>query len=268
MKKGIEKIMVLLAAAMMLAGCGNNQKITKEQVAENAEIAYSDIVSFIVVGFQEHWDGVSPDALQLSPVYSYSSPFAGFVQKDIDGDGFNELLIGDEFEDGAYALYDIYSVNPKDGSLIHLACGGERDCYVINGDGIIIETGSNGADDSFTKGYRIQEGKLVEVDCWNESLMKLDLQYFSDLARPQQLCGGYTEQREPTEEEMAMFAEATDNNPDLTPLSVSTQVVAGTNYKFWCRCKTEDDCGHCWVTIFKPLPGQGNPKVTSTEMAD
>ena len=79
------------------------------------------------------------------------------------------------------------------------------------------------------------------------------------------LCGGYTEQREPTEEEMALFAAATGNSPEYTPLSVSTQVVAGINYRFWCRYEAGDDCGHCWITIFKPLPGRGEPSVTSIE---
>lgn len=92
-----------------------------------------------------------------------------------------------------------------------------------------------------------------------------------------QLVGAYGAQREPTEDEMAMFRKATANDSLVvyTPLSVSTQVVAGTNYKFWCRfedtSKSEDEntqelhYGHCWVTIFKPLPGRGDPSVTAIE---
>lgn len=101
---------------------------------------------------------------------------------------------------------------------------------------------------------------------------------FSDLARPQQLCGGYTGQRELTDEEMEMFRSVTGTG-DLvfTPLSVSTQVVAGTNYRFYCRFedtgdgvqrKNADDSdkyGYCWITVFKPLPGRGEPKLTSID---
>ena len=39
--------------------------------------------------------------INLSPVYAYSFPYAGFTKKDIDSDGFDELLIGDQFEDGS-----------------------------------------------------------------------------------------------------------------------------------------------------------------------
>lgn len=82
----------------------------------------------------------------------------------------------------------------------------------------------------------------------------------------QQLCGGYTQQRELTEDEMALFRSATETvDMTLTPLSVSTQVVAGTNYKFWYRYQDKDDSGHTWVIIFKPLPGRGEPEVTSIE---
>lgn len=85
-------------------------------------------------------------------------------------------------------------------------------------------------------------------------------------ARQEPLCGGYTEQREPTEMEMEMFSAVTGTGEmTLTPLSVSTQVVAGTNYKFWCRYQDKDAGGHCWVVIFKPLLGRGEPELTSIQ---
>ena len=84
------------------------------------------------------------------------------------------------------------------------------------------------------------------------------------------LCGGYTEEREPSMEEYQLFREITDSMEGMsfTPLTVQTQVVAGINYRFYCRFSDgseEYSPGHCWLTIFKPLPGQGEPKVTSLE---
>lgn len=84
------------------------------------------------------------------------------------------------------------------------------------------------------------------------------------------LCGGYTEEREPSMEEYQLFRAVTDNMEGMsfTPLTVQTQVVAGINYKFYCRFSDgseEYSPGHCWLTIYKPLPGQGEPKVTSLE---
>ena len=78
----------------------------------------------------------------------------------------------------------------------------------------------------------------------------------ADASRP--LCGGYTGQREPTEEEFALFRHVTGSGDTVyTPLSVSTQVVAGLNYKFWCRYEDSLHCtaGHCWIVIYKDLQG-------------
>lgn len=84
--------------------------------------------------------------------------------------------------------------------------------------------------------------------------------------KPQQLCGGYTEQRELTEEEFAMFNSVTGSGDmSFTPLSVATQVVAGINYRFWCRYQDKENSGHCYVLIYKPLPGQGEPRLTSID---
>lgn len=262
---GIRRTFLLAASALVLAACGTH--LSREEVIDYGEIGYSDIVSYIVVGYQTHWEDMDPKEMNLSPVYTYSSPYAGFTKKDIDLDGYDELLIGDQFEDGSYALYDIYCFNKKDASLIHLASGGERDRFVVTGNGIIVETGSNSADDSFTRGYKIRKDRLVEVDGWEESLMEVRLDRFSDLAHPQQLCGGYTGQREPTDEEMEIFRSVTGTGDIVfTPLSVSTQVVAGTNYRFYCRFEdTSDKYGYCWITIFKPLPGRGEPKLTSID---
>lgn len=84
------------------------------------------------------------------------------------------------------------------------------------------------------------------------------------------LVGAFGNQREITEQEMEMFRAVTQEQDSVvyTPLSVSTQVVAGINYRFWCRFENtqgQEDYGHCWVTVFKPLPGQGNPRVTRVD---
>ena len=79
----------------------------------------------------------------------------------------------------------------------------------------------------------------------------------------EQLCGGYTDQREPSDNEMALFRQVTaSQSTSYTPLSVSTQVVAGLNYKFWCRYEdsASGESGHCWVLIYKDL--QGNATLT------
>lgn len=174
----MKRFALILAAILTIAGCANRNTRTasEEDMVENGKIGYADIVSFLVQGFQCNWDGISPEDQGLSPVYSYNSEYAGFAIKDINGDGIEELLIGDAFEDGSYFLYDIYTINPEDGSLFHLAKGGERDTFMVNGAGVITESGSNSAFDSFTKGYVIKDGSLEEVQAWNDDMLTIEFE--------------------------------------------------------------------------------------------
>lgn len=178
--------MMILAAILIMAGCScGSQKLSKEEVIEYGEIGFSGIVSYIVVGYQCNWDDMDPaEEMKLSSVYAYSSPYCGFAQKDINGDGIPELFIGDRFEDGTTVIYDIYTIHPRTASLIHLASGGERDRFTINESGTIIEEGSNSAEDSFTRVYRINKGKLVEQKAMTLEYcpMDLDIESFESLA--------------------------------------------------------------------------------------
>lgn len=77
-------------------------------------------------------------------------------------------------------------------------------------------------------------------------------------------CGGYTEQHEIEDDELALFEKVAGSNElILTPITVATQVVAGLNYKFFCIYEgTETEApGECWVTIYKPL--EGEPQLSS-----
>lgn len=83
----------------------------------------------------------------------------------------------------------------------------------------------------------------------------------------QSLCGGYTEQRALTDDERQLFEEVTRglDGIDYTPESVATQVVAGINYRFICTAKTltpKPETYQTEITVYKPLPGQGDPKIT------
>lgn len=82
------------------------------------------------------------------------------------------------------------------------------------------------------------------------------------------LCGGYTQQRTPTADELKLFsgALAEIDGAGYTPESVATQVVAGTNYRFVCKtvAATRDAPTYqTEVIIYQPLPECGEPKITS-----
>lgn len=148
----------LFVSILALSGCARKPGF---DVNEVFGIGYSDVVSYIVQGYQCHWEGMNPEEMGISDVYCYESEYGGCARMDIDGDGFEELLLGDDFGDGNYQIYDVYGFDKNTGDTVHLLSGGERDFFVINGDGVIIEHGSNSASDSFEKYYKIRKAKLV-----------------------------------------------------------------------------------------------------------
>lgn len=82
------------------------------------------------------------------------------------------------------------------------------------------------------------------------------------------LCGGFSEQRPLAAEDSAVFATATKDYAylNLKPLSVATQVVAGTNFMFSCTMQAfgggEESVQ---VKVFRPLPGRGDPQLISVD---
>lgn len=70
-----------------------------------------------------------------------------------------------------------------------------------------------------------------------------------------QMAGGYTHQRNLTKQDKQLFKNTYKGKDKLTPISVSTQVVNGTNYKFICKDKHGK---MVTVIIYQSLPHMGS----------
>ena len=173
----MRKIPLILIVILWFTSCGGG--LSKEQLSDYGEIAYSDMISYIAIGYQTKWKDMNPREMNLSPMYRQMSSYAGFSIEDINGDGRRELLLGEEFPNGEYVLYDICCFSGKDASFIHLKCGGKTDYFQINTDGIIIESISTSG--SAQKGFRLKDDKLIEVDTWTNNLRRIHLEKFSQL---------------------------------------------------------------------------------------
>lgn len=89
------------------------------------------------------------------------------------------------------------------------------------------------------------------------------------------LCGGFTKFRPVGEDDLKVFQEAMGGleGVDYEPLIVSTQVVAGTNYKFICNAEAVVLNPRPYlaeVSIFQPLPSEeeAKPIVTGIHAVD
>ncbi len=92
----------------------------------------------------------------------------------------------------------------------------------------------------------------------------------SEKADDTEIVGGYSKPRTPTDDEKALFAEAVKGleGVEYKPMNVATQVVAGTNYRFLCSGREKGRKGKRFdavIVVYRPLPGQGEPRVISVE---
>lgn len=179
--------MMGIACVLSLALCscsgGRGQRLSAEERAvmlDCAYCSYDDMISFIVEGYQMHWSfETRPDEYGMSSIYCYESPCAGFVKKDIDGNGIEDLILGENGPDGPTVIYDIMTIDPETFDRVNVVSGGERDRFHIVGN-IIVEEGSNSAFDSFRRVYRFEDGRLERVECTVDeaSYERLDLDCF------------------------------------------------------------------------------------------
>lgn len=103
-----------------------------------------------------------------SMIYWYGAYYGasmglGYLIEDIDGDGTDELIFGQNDEpDSAWngVIYDLYTIS--DGELVHVFDGGERARYNLCENGMIAYEGADGAPMS-TYAYYIFEGTELHL---------------------------------------------------------------------------------------------------------
>ena len=121
-----------------------------------------------------------------------------------------------------------------------------------------------------TLAYGISNKRVTAENGAEVAAKEIDA-FFADLETgktDEMLMGGYSEQRPLTAEDSAVFAAATKDYAylGLKPLSVSTQVVAGTNFLFTCEMMAfGGPAVQTNVKIFRPLPGRGDPELIVVE---
>ena len=207
-KKNITAVLTVLGMSLMLFGCGNEQPAQAQEdsqtsdtsVSENVSeadsgeengedtpddsdvdfidmgyMAYSDIISYIVEGYQDEWKTIEPGNAETSTMYAYLSQKAGFIMTDLNADGIDELVMGENYGEDPTLIYDIYTINPEDGLLIHiLSCDEENSCILYEGNELVI-SGSE-ANGSFV----IAGGELAQTESefTDDQAVTLELDYF------------------------------------------------------------------------------------------
>lgn len=125
-------------------------------------VPYRELVAAIAENISGGWQTAKPEDLGLSDVFSREGHEAlGWVQLDINGDGTDELLFGEDGADGtAGPIYDLYTI--LDGALAHSVCGGEFSRWYVTEGGILVNAVSPGGPEWYRTAYGYFNGMLVE----------------------------------------------------------------------------------------------------------
>lgn len=157
----MKKLILLIFLAILLCGCKKSAAPTESTSAAAVTTAptaapteeadpygcYYDLIDTIRFGLQNGFTDEQRETLDVTPCVFYTSSSyetLGYLLADLDGDGTDELLIGENGpEDWDSIIYDVFTL--KDGSLLHTVSGWERNRYYLCGDGILANEGSGGA---------------------------------------------------------------------------------------------------------------------------
>ena len=290
---------LIAVAALTLCAC-NEQKTEKaaaeqpaqqaaEQPAESAAPSKSLVVFYSQNGATKTVAGIfqkerNADVFEISLVQpspsTYDSTVAAVrVQREskqwpalanpkADLAKYDTVFLGYPIMFGTFAppIYSFLDSNDLSGKVVVPFCtygsGGRK---ASAAELKTLEPGAN-----VTLAYGISNKRISAEGA--DSVVSAEVEaFFANLAEgktEEMLMGGYSEQRPLTAEDSAVFAAATKDYGylSLRPLSVSTQVVAGTNFLFTCEMKafggpaTETN-----VKIFRPLPGRGEPELIVVE---
>lgn len=285
--------MSAFAASFVFTAC-NEQETKTEVKKEVAEVAAPAPSKSVVVYFSQNGAtkklaeifqrAKSADAVELKLVTAYPSTYDSTIaavkaQRDakqwpvlesakMELDKYDTVYLGYPIMFGSFAppIYTFLDSNDLSGKVVVPFCtygsGGRK---ASAAELKTLEPNAN-----VTLAYGISN-KRITAENGAEVAAKEVEGFFADLETgktDEMLMGGFSEQRPLAAEDSAVFAEATKDYAylGLKPLSVSTQIVAGTNYLFVCEMNAfGGPAVQTNVKIFKPLPDRGAAELIVVE---
>ena len=285
--------MSAFAASFVFTAC-NEQETKTEVKKEVAEVAAPAPSKSVVVYFSQNGatkklaeifqKAKSADAVELKLVTAYPSTYDSTIaavkaQRDakqwpvlenakVELDKYDTVYLGYPIMFGSFAppIYTFLDSNDLSGKVVVPFCtygsGGRK---ASAAELKTLEPNAN-----VTLAYGISN-KRVTAENGAEVAAKEVEGFFADLETgktDEMLMGGFSEQRPLAAEDSAVFVEATKDYAylGLKPLSVSTQIVAGTNYLFVCEMNAfGGPAVQTNVKIFKPLPDRGAAELIVVE---
>ncbi|MBQ6509177.1 MAG: hypothetical protein IJI07_06870 [Flexilinea sp.] len=154
-------ILITLSFVFLLAGIASAQD-------SDIDPLYQDLINELTGILKGQDSGKLTVEKDYSVVISWltgqpASVKIGYVLKDVDGNGVQELLVGENYgeSDAGTVLYDMYTI--RDGELLHVFDGWDRNRYYLCDNGNFINQGSSGAMQSNFAYYIYAKGDMIFI---------------------------------------------------------------------------------------------------------
>lgn len=141
-------IAILLISSIFLLQNKQTVQLEKEKpegesigADEKSEDVYHSLIEKYRTAIVEEWDQEQLDAEDLGPAHYTPQSLAddyGYEFRDLNGDGYLELILGVHYEDGTNEIREIYTL--QDGIPTRVFSNGIRTNLSIYDDGTIQET--------------------------------------------------------------------------------------------------------------------------------
>lgn len=239
MKKSKWLLLLALISATLMCACGkkdveeapvpearvinqveesaNDVVVSDVSVSENAQTVettkttstidyscYDDLIKKIEKEIKDGLTREECERLDISDTFWYepdSVETRGYLRRDLDGDGIEELILGRN--DGGYnEIYDIYTT--KDGELVHTVMGWERNRYYLCTNGALANEGSGGWNLSINA-YYTYTGQMITAETTDGLIETVTYDGDRDANNPWFYCStkDYAQDAEPITEERA-----------------------------------------------------------------
>ena len=206
MKKRLFLILCLFALALSLAACSSPPPaptLTPEPTSEPAEteapaatpeptppaqetpdpyLLYWELIDKVTKGLRDGWTETKPADLGISDAFARpGAEELGWLMRDLNGDGVDELLFGRSREgDELTPTFDIFCL--LGGTLTHPATGWEYNCWYLLPDGMLVNEWSNDGYDHYHSPYGYFNGSLLPGfnSAGRDQYLKLEFQRFTE----------------------------------------------------------------------------------------
>lgn len=175
MKRYIGIIIVVLLSIFALSGCIFDKKeektdttsVNETKVKEVDYSSYYELMNTITTGLLNGFTDEQMKTLDISVRFYMNKDYEelGYVIRDLDGDGVDELILGCNevsYPGWGNFIYDIFTI--KDGQRVHILDGWERNIYQLCDDGTIYNSGSGGAGHRGYNFYDYKNGVLINKE--------------------------------------------------------------------------------------------------------